>query len=285
MGLRKYIRLLAVPLVALLLLSFGTVAAGAPDKSPRGEEPGDGAVTVLSNGIYKVSILNDMSGDPGIFTVGTGSEHPVPEADMLYGGWEEYPATSYLSVWDYGSGVVYTSDSEFSSVEPAGSYAIAYMGAWGVEFESSRRQATTRWFPEGHIEVEQEVEVIGSSLSNSAVRVTTKVSNTSDHRREVGIRYFWDIMVADEDGVWYATRDPGSSFGQSERIYTRPTFDRFVATDYPDGPELLVFGSMKGPKGVFSPNPTPPARFIFGSYSNHSPPAGVIWVSWTTGSW
>jgi len=192
---------------------------------------------------------------------------------MLYGGVDEYPSTSYLSVYDYTGGVVYTSSDEFSSAEPSGGYAIAYIGSNGFSFESGSKRATTIWTPSGDIRVEQTVQVLGSELSDSAVRVTTKVTNTSGGTREVGIRHFLDMMVADEDGVWYATRDPRTSFSQAERIYAPPTFDRFVAADDPDRPELIFFGSMRGPQGVFSPDPTPPGRFIFGAYSNY----GQVW--------
>jgi len=251
----------------MLLLPFSAVAAESPSKAPPGDGPADSAVvTVLSNGFYKASILNEMSSSPGIFTVGTDSRHPAPDQDMLYGGADESPSTSYLSVYDYTGGVVYTSDDEFSEAEPAGGYAISYIGWNGFTFESGSKRATTIWTPSGDIRVEQTVQVLGSELSDSAVRVTTKVTNTSGGTREVGIRHFLDMMVADADGVWYATRDPKTSFSQKERIYTPPAFDRFVAADDPDRPELTFFGSMKGPKGVFSPDPTPPDRFIFGSY-------------------
>ncbi|MCK9356019.1 MAG: hypothetical protein M0R22_02560, partial [Dehalococcoidia bacterium] len=224
MNVRRRFGLLTASMAAVLLLPFGAVAADAPDKTLPGGPALSSEIDVVSNGIYKVSIFNEESSEPGIFTVGTGDEHPHADADMLYGGGDESPGTSYLSVYDYTGEVVYTSDYSFSSEEPSGGYAIAYMGAWGVEFDSGQREASTLWSPgDGDLEVEQEVEVLGSSISDSAVRVTTKVTNRTGGTREVGIRYFWDMMVADEDGVWYATRDPKTTFSQDERIYTPPT--------------------------------------------------------------
>ncbi len=270
MSVRKVFSLLLISCALLVQLPLGAVAADSPEKAPPGGEPAASAqVTVISNGIYKASILNELSSSPGIFTVGTDSRHPAPDQDMLYGGAGENPWSSYLSVYDYTGAVVYTSDYGFSEAEPSSGYAISYIGWNGFSFESGSKRATTIWTPSGDIRVEQTVQVVGSELSDSAVRVTTKVTNTSGGPREVGIRHFLDMMVADEDGVWYATRDPKTSYSQNERIYTPPAFDRFVATDDPDRPELTFFGSMRGPAGVFAPDPTPPDRFIFGAYSNH----------------
>jgi len=270
MSVRKVFSLLLISCALLVQLPLGAVAADSPEKAPPGGEPAASAqVTVISNGIYKASILNELSSSPGIFTVGTDSRHPASDQDMLYGGAGENPWSSYLSVYDYTGAVVYTSDYGFSEAEPSSGYAISYIGWNGFSFESGSKRATTIWTPSGDIRVEQTVQVVGSELSDSAVRVTTKVTNTSGGPREVGIRHFLDMMVADEDGVWYATRDPKTSYSQNERIYTPPAFDRFVATDDPDRPELTFFGSMRGPAGVFAPDPTPPDRFIFGAYSNH----------------
>lgn len=261
-------RLVVALFVALVTMPVTLVAADAPVKTDPGFSPAaSDAVTVITNGIYKVSVYNGSTSSVGMYTVGTGASHPVRNADMLYGGVDESPGTSYLSVYDYTGDVVYTSDSSLSSGEPSGGYGIAYLGGCGTSFSANATRATTRWMPCGQLEVEQVVEVVGSTPSNSWVRVTTKVTNKSGSTRQVGIRYLWDMMVADADAVWYATRNPNTGFTQQERIYTPPTFDRFVARDESSGATLEFFGSMTGPKGLFDPNPTAPGRFIFAYWS------------------
>ncbi len=262
MKMSRLLRGMVFVLCAMVLLSFGAVAADSLDKPVPGIGPGNGGnVTVLSNGIYKVSIFNDAASSTGIYTVGTGGNHPVADANMLYGGGEESPGTSYLSVCDYSGDVVYTSDATISSAEPTG-YAIAYLGGCGVTFHATSTRATTVWSPSGALEVEQVVAVEGSTIADSRVRVTTKVTNRDSSIRQVGIRYLWDMMVADEDGAWFATRDPDSSFTHEERIYTPPQFDRYVEADRSSHPSLMFFGSVSGPQGIFSPTPTAPGRFI-----------------------
>ena len=232
---------------------------------------------VLSNGIYELSVTDDTPFSPydaepepgssekapGVFTVCTGDDHPVPNADVLYGGAGHSPGTSYLSVMDYTDTVVYQPDPTVSSTEPSGGYAIAFLGGGGSDFSSSGRKATTTWYPGNGLEVEQVTAIEGSELTDSRVRVTTKVTNNDSAPHAVGIRYAWDLMIADDDDAWFAKRNPDSSFTQQERIYTPPGFERFETTDNPGSPTFSVFGSMNGPQGAFSPNPTPPDRFIF----------------------
>ena len=274
--------------VGALLLSLGGVTfAAVPDKKAAlGLEPGADQpdIVVLTNGIYELSITDDTEWDPesapevepgagyvspGVYTVCTGDEHPVPNADVLYDGVDHSPGTSYLSVMDYTDAFVYMPDPMVSSSEPSGGYTIAFLGGCGSEFRVSGKKATTTWNPGGGLEVEQVTAVEGTKLSDSRVRVTTKVTNNDDVTHEVGIRYEWDLMIADDDDAWFAKRNPDASFTQDERIYEPPNFERFEATDDPDDPSFSVFGSVNGPQGVFSPDPTPPDRFIFGEWDEY----------------
>ncbi|MCK5585358.1 hypothetical protein KAJ02_04735, partial [Candidatus Bipolaricaulota bacterium] len=152
---------------------------------------------------------------------------------------------------------------------PSGGYAIAFLGGCGSEFSVSGKKATTTWNPGGGLEVEQVTVVEGATLSDSRVRVTTKVTNNDDVTHEVGIRYEWDLMIADDDDAWFAKRRPDGSFTQEELICTPPSFERFETTDDPGNPSFSVFGSVNGPQGVFSPDPTPPDRFIFGEWDEY----------------
>lgn len=276
---RTALRLFPLLLVTALLLSAGgAVLADVPDKESLPQDPGQPPdnLVVLSNGIYELTVSDDteieeLGGEayPGIYTVCTGDDHPFPNADVLYNGADHSPGSSYLSVRDYTMGVVYTSLPELSSPEPSGSYAIACLGGGGSDFSVSGNRATTTWYPGGDLEVEQVTAVEGTKLSNSRVRITTKVTNNDTEIHQVGIRYEWDLMIADDDDAWFATRDPDSGFMQDEKVYTPPNFDRFETTDDPGDPSFSVFGSVDGPQGAFSPNPTPPDRFIFGEWAEY----------------
>ncbi|MBN1857451.1 MAG: hypothetical protein JW846_10930 [Dehalococcoidia bacterium] len=285
---RVFLKVSMMLVVGALLLSVGGVTlADAPDKNAiLGLEPGASQpdIVVLTNGIYELSITDDTEWEPdsppepepgvgyvtpGVYTVCTGDDHPVPNADVLYDGADHLPGTSYLTVRDYTDAVDYIPDPTASSSEPSGGYGIDFLGGCGSEFSVSGKKATTTWNPGGGLEVEQVTAVEGTTLSDSRVRVTTTVTNNDDVTHEVGIRYEWDLMIADDDDAWFARRNPDASFTQDELIYEPPNFERFETTDDPGNPTFSVFGSVNGPQGVFSPDPTPPDRFIFGEWAQY----------------
>jgi hypothetical protein len=255
-------------LLVLVAPAAGAVLADEPGKDDLvGAAPGAAGTVVLSNGIYELTVTDTDSGIAGLYTVGTGPSHPYPGANVLFGGASYSPGTSYLSVLDYSDDIVFTPSPIPPEPEPTG-LGIAYLGANGVDFDASGRRSTTTWDTGTGLEVVQVAAVEGSTVRNSCVRVTTRVRNIDDSMHSVGIRYEWDLEIASADNAWFARRDPDSSYTQDEQVFTPPHFDRFETTDNPGHPSFSVFGSIEGPVGRFSPDPTPPERFIFAQWDS-----------------
>jgi len=104
---------------------------------------------------------------------------------------------------------VYTAVAGISSSKPAGpaGYAIAYLGGAGTEFDVSGRTSTTIRHTGNGLDVVQVAAVEGSDLPDSRVRVTTTARNLDSKTHLAGVRYKWDLMIADNDDAWFAAQD------------------------------------------------------------------------------
>lgn len=82
---RFVFRLLTVLVAAMLLLPITLMAADAPSKPAPGSSPGSSSeVTVVTHPICKANVYNSSAGSPGVFAVGIGRNHPVPDASLFY---------------------------------------------------------------------------------------------------------------------------------------------------------------------------------------------------------
>lgn len=52
------------------------------------------------------------------------------------------------------------------------------------------------------MDIVQEVNVEGSAYQNSVVRVTTCIENRDSIHAEVGVRFLWELQIAEQDGPY-----------------------------------------------------------------------------------
>jgi hypothetical protein len=115
--------------------------------------------------------------------------------------------------------------------------------------------------------IEQVVEVMGTTIADSSVRVSTEVRNTGAEPVDIGIRYEWDLMIDGIDGSWFAERNPDGSWIDVEAEWASPAFEQFETTDDPASPVLLIFGTVTGP-ATLTPLPTSPDLLQFASWGS-----------------
>ena len=259
-----------IPIVLLLTLVFPIVTA-TPVDAQKGTGSGSGTVTI-SNGIYDVS-LEDVTGGNGLgtYTVSTGAGHPQANQNVLYGGASHSPWSTYLTVRSYNTSTEYVSSS--GSPTPSAGYSVANLDTVSATgFASTATSAVASWnlttpSDPDDLYIEQVIEVIGTTLADSRVRVSTEVMNTGDGPVDIGVRYEWDLMIDGIDGSWFAARNPDGSWIDVENEWTSPAFERFETTNDPASPVFLIFGTVTGPT-TLTPAPTPPDLLQFASWGS-----------------
>lgn len=259
--------------VVLLLTLIFPITTATPVDAQKGIGGGSGTVTI-SNGIYDASV-EDVPGGYGLgtYTVSTGAGHAQPNQDVLYHGAVYEPRTTYLTVRSYTTSTEYVSTS--SSPTPSVGYSVVNLdtvSATGFVSPTSTL-AVASWdlntpADPDDLYIEQVIEVMGITLADSRVRVSTEVINTGAAPVDIGIRYEWDIMIDGEDGSWFAERSPDGSWIDVENEWTAPAFQRFETTNDPASPVFGIFGTVAGPI-TLTPTPTPPDLLQFAAWGFH----------------
>ncbi|MCK5592992.1 hypothetical protein KAI31_02730, partial [Candidatus Bathyarchaeota archaeon] len=267
------------PIVLLLTLIFSIIAA-SPVDAQKGEIGNEGGTVTISNGIYDVSV-QDVTGLSGLgtYTVSTGTGHPQPNQDVLYDGVAQQPWSTYLTVRSYSTSTEYVSTS--SSPTPSAGYNVVNLETVSATgFSSLTPTSAVAWWnlntpaDPDDLYIEQVIEVVGTTLADSRVRVSTEVTNTGIDPMDIGIRYEWDIMIDGFDGSWFAERNPDEPWIDIESEWTAPAFERFETTNDPASPVFSIFGTVTGPT-TFTPPPTPPDLLQFAAWGS-SPSPGLF---------
>jgi hypothetical protein len=223
----------------------------------------------IDNGIYRVSV-QDVAGR-GTYTIATSTGHPVPNKNVFYGGVDQEPWSTYLTVRVYNTSKEYVSTT--SGPVPSSEYTLVSLDTCSPVTTQNDNSVYTTWVTQEGLLINQTIAVEGTTLADSMVRVTTSITNndaTTSYR--VGIRYVWDIMIGDEDGSWFAGRLPDANWTGTECGWAPPTFRRYAATNDPDRPIFTLVGTSK-PIGALSPSPTTPDLLQFAEWKgvfNHA---------------
>ncbi len=265
----KILKPVCLMVILALVLSLGVVfvPSAQADKGEGGE--GTGTI-VVTNGIYTLSV-EDVTGSDGAgtYTVSTGANHPNPNQDVLYDGVNQAPWSSYLTVRVYDTSTEYVSSTD-TDIVPSPGYNLDYLDGYLDSVSQVGNEVTITWTTSEDLTIEQVTAVEGTDLDNSRVQVTTTVNNNSEGAIDVGIRYEWDLMIADSDDSWFRERNPDSSWTETEIAYEPPGFEMFETTNDPNSPVFNVFGSVSEP-ATLTPPPTPPDRLVYaewdGAYS------------------
>jgi hypothetical protein len=209
-----------------------------------------------TNGILSVSIANTGAG-LGQFTINTGASHPLPNQTVFY------PiGTSNITLRDNTAQVIYANGGGSTGIAPYTFQSLQTAPCAGVVVAIASGFRTTYTCP--NWTVVQDVVIAGTTLTDTNVRQTVTVTNTSAVPRSYGVRYMWDWQIAGNDASIFRTRNPDGSFTSTFFAVAPPSFQAFEEVDNATTPTLSVFGTVMG--GTLNPPPTPPDRLVYAQW-------------------
>ncbi|MEM3489268.1 MAG: hypothetical protein QXO75_06400, partial [Nitrososphaerota archaeon] len=257
--------LTVLPLSLLLIaLLFNSVAVYAkPDN-------GSGSTIEISNGILTVYVENETGFDIGSYTICTGPNHPAPDKNVFYGGSVGSAWSSYNTIVVNETKRMYVTTS-YKEIIPDPNYTVICLDENLTSIHHTNRIVVIKWRTDENLFITQEIEILGSTIHDTYVRVTVSIKNEGSQKYTVGIRYLWDIMIADNDGSWLRTVNPSSNWLSSETDWLPPDFSYWEATDNPNNPTFTIYGSISEPSWLRIPA-TPPKGFMFAAWGGGSNP-------------
>ena len=245
-------------LIASLFLCLSTVAtAGDPDtiaaKQALTRQLKSSAS--VSNGILTV----DYDTSSGQFSIRTGSSHPSPGQTVFYP-----TGTSYITLRDADSQEMFTNCNNASTPGISG-YSTGNMCAT-PPMVTSLGNGFRAVFTLSNWIVQQDVQINGSTIADTNVSQTVRVTNTTHSTREYGVRYLWDWMVAGNDSSYFRARSPDGTFLGPQQFtnFPSPTFQLFEEVDNPTSPRFSVYGTVGS--GSLIPTPTTPDEVRYCSW-------------------
>jgi hypothetical protein len=220
-----------------------------------------GTITI-SNNILNVSIEDVADGGGiGAFIISTGSEHPIPGQAVFYDGWTTYTTIKVVeTLREY----VTTNDAPV----PSAGYTLESLDPYSGSVTEDGTKVTVTWsIPEGLV-ITQVIEITGTSISDTLVRISVNILNNAEVSYTVGIRHEWDIMIDGEDGSYlrpWTDRGLPLTWLEVETEWTSPDFQFWETTNNATNPLFSIYGSISSPAEV-SPSPTKPDKFVFASW-------------------
>lgn len=255
-----------IPFLTLSFMLSGTIAPAHAADSSKPLIPGS---TCISNGLLSAEVRNVTDGfDIGRYGFARGG-CPVAEnegnPDLIL-----FPiGTSYntVRVWDtntdYVEGSVSTS-APFSSVNLDSQSPVAQA--------SSPTLISLGWTTSASsLNIAQDVEIQGSTVNDSRIRLTLSVHNGDTANHIVSMRDLLDLFIGDYDGTWirfYVGTTPGSITGVESDFSQPYSFTAFEMSGCSSDPctpgnfgtgTFSLFGSITSP-----PEATVPSRFVYG---------------------
>jgi hypothetical protein len=198
--------------------------------------------STVTNGILRITIENTTTDAYfGEFDVSTGPAHPQPNETVLYPF-----GTSFITLRDVGATTMWV-----NSDDPT----VAGLAAYTLKNLNTDVTVTRTFAPIGtsgfratwtmpNFTIQQDVVIVGTTLSDTRVDQQVTVTNTSGAPRQYGLRYMWDWQIAGNDGSLFRTRNPDGSFSSNTVSYSAPTFQYFEEVDSISTPTFSIFGSV-----------------------------------------
>jgi len=117
----------------------------------------------------------------------------------------------------------------------------------------------------------------GSSFETSRIRYTLIITNRSTGSRSFGIRGFFDINVAGNDGAYFW--DPVHGWRSDEEAWSKPIpFKYYVVSEVYGGGTRYIYGNVSD--SSYGMVPTPPDRLSYAYWGDYSEPfGGGLWCN------
>jgi Zn-dependent protease len=241
--------LLVLPFIVILL----SIQASCSVPVGTQFQPKQAAGTVtISNGILEVAVRN--SSGIGAFTIGTGQNHPKPGERVLFGHPDSQTTYTTVKVVDNHTEYVTTSSAPTAS----SGYTLKHLDQYKLSVLPKGTEVTVSWITPEHLAISEVIEISGTDVTNTLVRVSFHVTNGDNITHTVGIRYEWDIMIDGRDGSylrpWTDPYTPQAWLG-NETTWASPSFQFWEATNDLADPVFSIYGSVISPIGA-----TPPTK-------------------------
>lgn len=233
------------------------------------ESPSGSGTLLIANDILKVAI-EDSNGTDGIgtFTIATNGSHSSPGEDVFYDGAYEDPWSSFTTIRVEDTTREYVTSSD--SKTPSQGYAVHYLDDCNpVVAKESENRATISWTTLENLSVTLLIDIRGATLADTMVEVTVSIQNDDTTTHSVAVRHEWDIMIELEDDSWirvWTNPSTPQSWTENETDWTSPSFQFWETTNNPYTPAFSIYGSVILPS--VSPQPTPPDRLVYASWSS-----------------
>ena len=221
-------------------------------------------IMTIDNGIYCVSV-QDVTGHygEGTYTIATSAGHPVPDKNVFYGGVDQDPGSTYMTVKVYDTGKEYVSTT--TGPTPSSGCAVVPLDTCSPATTKNSNSVYTTWTTPENLLINQTIAAEGSTPDDSMVRVTTHITNNNARTQKIGVRYVWDTMIDTEDGSWFMERFPDANWIDTECEWDSPTFWRYNTTNDPNSSIFTIVGTLK-PPSILSPRPTTPDTLQFAAW-------------------
>jgi len=243
-----------------------------------------GGTITIGNSILDVHVEDQLTGyGIGTYTVTTGSAHPSPGRNVFftYPEGAPFPYSTYTTLHVTDTQRDYVTAGEWLSywVTPDSGYTLVNLDTQNPSTTSTSTMMTNTWTTTEQLQIVQEIEIIGTTTTDTLVRIEMCVTNNDAVEHTVGIRNEWDLMIDGWDGAWIrpwiSPSTPGTWL-DTETEWTSPTFLFWETSNMPES-LFSVYGSISSPGGS-----TPPDRFVFAHWGNASQraysytPTGIV---------
>ncbi len=242
-----------------------------------------GEVIRARHAMYEVLVESTIGEGVGLYTVRTGSRHPLgPNRELLGGGSKGLTGTSYNTIRSYNTKTDYV-QTEFAASEPPfntiwldslfisdadiDTNYVAVIKSGDDTTGVAIRYLLPNLMPApDNLRITQKILVRGTDFDNSWVEITTIVANIGAQNAAIGIRYLWDMIVAGDDGPVLAIKAFNANFGRYESAFAPVDFAFYTAAANniidPSAPEYNVWGSALAPTTLLNllHAPSSPAR-------------------------
>ncbi len=206
-----------------------------------------------TNGILTIELTTD-----GAYSVRTGDLHPLPNERILYPVGTGFDTVrSMTTQTDYI--MSYQSPGSSFPVTPLGSVAnIVPIGTTGFKITYVVTNPDT-------LTIERTILIHGTTVADSWVEVTTKITNTGNSNELIKARYFWDLTIGGnvitfDDGPTFRQRSPDASTDFTSHNFINPGFEFYDFQSNISTNNLKASGTTIGPS-IY--NPTTPQRLSY----------------------